>query len=87
MTSRLIALSVACLLTGCGHLTTCAARAPLPPFPVNLTAECPPLMPLRSPLLPALGASMARDSLMYNDCAARHKALAELAKTRGCSCE
>ena len=82
MTSRLIALAVVSTLTGCGHLMTSVNPAPLPPIPGNLLAECPPLMPLQSGLLPALGASLARDSLMYNDCAMRHKLLVEAIKKR-----
>lgn len=39
-------------------------------------------MPIRSPLLPALGASLARDSLQYNDCAMRHRLLVEMVRNR-----
>ena len=82
MTSHPIVLAAACLLTACAPSTICVNPVPLPPIPANLMAECPPLMELRSPLLPALAASLARDSLMYNDCATRHKLLSDLIRNR-----
>jgi len=82
VTSQLIALAAALALTGCAPSMTSVNPAPLPPIPANLMAECPPLMPLQSGLLPALGASLARDSLMYNDCAMRHKLLVDVIRRR-----
>ena len=81
MKSLLIVCAAVLGLTGCGNLTK-FVQVKYPPIPANLTAECPPLPPLTTGLLPELGGFSALDSLMYNDCAMRHKLLAERVKAR-----
>ena len=81
MRSNLIALAAASTLTACAPSTQ-FVKEQWPPVPENLKADCPPLKPLVTGLCPELAASLARDSLTYSDCAARHKALADAVRQR-----
>ena len=82
MRSSLIAPVVALTLTACSHSTPSVSVVKPPPIPASLKVECPPLRPLVTGLCPELAASLARDSLMYSDCAARFKALVEVVEAR-----
>lgn len=76
-----IALFVASALTACAP-STHYVKEQWPLIPEHLKADCLPLRPLATGLCPELAASMARDSLTYSDCAARHKALADAVRKR-----
>lgn len=84
MRSIPIALVVASALTACAPSTQ-FVKEQWPPVPENLKADCLPLRPLVTGLCQELAASLARDSLTYSDCAARHKALADAVRKREAS--
>lgn len=82
--SKLLVLAAASTLTACAPSTQ-FVKEQWPPVPEHLKTDCLPLRPLVTGLCPELAASLARDSLTYSDCAARHKALADAVRKREAS--